>query len=70
MGTQNLLKHGVHGLPAAIHSDGERLRLVGACPKRDWRKAVLDKTELQALQPSGDDENIPTSANQLILFDF
>jgi IS4 transposase len=32
---------------------------------------LFEKTPiLQALQPSGDDENIPDSANQLILFDF
>jgi hypothetical protein len=47
--TRNLLKHGVlrpFDLCAAIHSREERLRPFAACPKRDWRKAVLDKGEV------------------------
>ena len=42
--TRNLLKHGVLRRSRSYSLWGERLRPFAACPKRDWRKAVLDKT--------------------------
>jgi hypothetical protein len=43
--TRDLLKPGVLRPSRSYSLRGERLRPFAACPKRDWQKAVLDKTE-------------------------
>ena len=43
---RKLLKHGAVRASRDYSLGGRRLRPFIACPKRDWRKAVLDKTVL------------------------
>jgi hypothetical protein len=48
--TRNWLKHGVLRPFRSYSLRGERLRPFAACPKRDRRKAVLDKTVARTLR--------------------